>query len=64
MNELVPSASYHHSTRILCDTCHRTSMHDTQSEALEFIDQHILDSGHQVSYYLSPSGWLVFGGIG
>ena len=63
MKELVPSASYHHNTRILCDTCHRTSTYDTETMALEKIDQHILDSGHQVSYYLSPSGWLLFGGI-
>ena len=56
-------ATHRHNTRILCDTCHRTSVHDTETEALALIDQHILDSGHTLNYYLSPSGWLVFGGI-
>ena len=39
-------------------------MHDTQTAAFEAIDQHILDSGHCINYYLSPNGWILFGGIG
>ena len=55
--------TYHHNTRILCDTCHRISSHDTETAAFEAIDQHILDYGHCVNYYLSPNGWILFGGI-
>ena len=55
--------TYHHKTRILCDTCHRISTHDTQTAAFEAIDQHILDYGHCVNYYLSPNGWILFGGM-
>ena len=55
--------TYHHYTRILCDTCHRISTHDTQAAAFEAIDQHILEYGHCVNYYLSPKGWILFGGM-
>ena len=57
------SKTYKHRTRIICDTCHRISMHDTETAAFEAIDQHILDSGHSISYYLSPNGWILFGGF-
>ena len=37
--------------------------HHTITAAFDAIDQHILDTGHQVSYYRMPDGWLLFGGI-
>ena len=52
-----------HNTRIICDTCNATSNHYTETAAFEAIDQHILESGHCVNYYLSPNGWILFGGI-
>ena len=55
--------TYHHNTRILCDTCNTASTHHTVTAAFDAIDQHILDTGHQVSYYRMPDGWLLFGGI-
>lgn len=57
------SKTHKHQTRILCDTCHRISMHDTQTAAMDAIDQHILDTGHCINFYLSPNGWILFGGI-
>ena len=55
--------TYHHNTRILCDTCNTASNHHTITAAFDAIDQHILDTGHQVSYYRTPDGWLLFGGM-
>ena len=55
--------TYHHNTRILCDTCNTASNHRTVTAAFDAIDRHILDTGHQVSYYRTPAGWLLFGGI-
>ena len=55
--------THHHNTVILCDTCNRRSSHTTVTAAFTAIDNHIIETGHQINYYLAPNGWLLFGGI-
>lgn len=53
-----------HVTKTLCDSCQESRSYDRQTTALEEIDLHILHTGHRRMFYLTPKGWLLFGGIG
>lgn len=58
-----------HATKWVCDSfhpnrlpCDETGTHNTQTAALSEAAEHIASTGHTDVFYLTPAGWLKYGG--